>query len=650
MVDQCTMAELRRAPTEGYAEAIVVLPILAEQIELKQSLINTMTSDQFFRLEKDNPHDHIRWFNKITSTIKYKDVPNSAIKLMLFPFSLVGDRYKELLRACPHHVFTELHQLDTFYNALNPTDQNSLNFAAGGNLLERRTQDVLTIIENKYKCHATGGNTFPKLKDNIQGYVAAAAVNYNQEEDERVEETLTDQDLAEYTIKKMLKALLSNKEKLLELANTPFNENYSAVIIKKLPEKLGDFGKFLTPCSFKMILRDGDEILILNMRHDTSSYSNQPQKESINIINIYDDSCKDFLKDLFATNHQSGNPTFSSHPKLTSPKVKDDIFDPEGGNVLIEKLLDLDSTKDLHPHHNVNPLSGRITFSSPNQLLEEFADELALITFPLGNDDLSFDIESDHKEIEYLLNNNPIKEMDSILEDSVDEDNLADLNKNLFDTMPEMFTDEHALDYSSLSLYDKYDDDLFTVKSDTKYVYNDPFDSKGEKIREFKLLTDELDLPRSSDFLPSPKYDSFLLEDFFEVNALPSTNNEDKNVKKIAISHASLILKDFDPPLYEHPFFKEVLGSETLLSFSSKNEEKVFKPKILTSKGVYFSLIPELSHRGYKVFKIIKILKSSMEIFLFSYGENICILDVPCLHFYPSCTNQFKELGQAKRP
>ncbi|GJR13490.1 reverse transcriptase domain-containing protein [Tanacetum coccineum] len=178
MVDQRTMAELLRAPTEGYAEAIVVPPILAEHFELKHSLINMMTSDQFFRLEKDNPHDHIRWFNKITSTIKYKDVPNHAIKLMLFPFSLAGaarrttnlrneisnfqqkfdesfheawDRYKDLLRACPHHGFTELHQLDTFYNALNPSDQDSLNSAAGGNLLERSTQDVLTIIENKSK-------------------------------------------------------------------------------------------------------------------------------------------------------------------------------------------------------------------------------------------------------------------------------------------------------------------------------------------------------------------------------------------------------------------------------------------------------------------------------------------------------------------
>nr|GEZ86528.1 reverse transcriptase domain-containing protein [Tanacetum cinerariifolium] len=98
----------------------------------------------------------------------------------------------------------------------------------------------------------------------------------NPEEDECVEETYTDPDHAEHTIKvppppsvqkpkppiqrnalvlmpkyqKMLKALLSNKEKLQELANTPLNENCSAVILKKLPEKLGDPGKFLIPCGF----------------------------------------------------------------------------------------------------------------------------------------------------------------------------------------------------------------------------------------------------------------------------------------------------------------------------------------------------------------------------------------------------------------
>nr|GFB72064.1 hypothetical protein [Tanacetum cinerariifolium] len=87
-------------------------------------------------------------------------------------------------------------------------------------------------------------------------------------------------------------------------------------------------------------------------------------------------------------------------------------------------------------------------------MLEEFADELALITFPPGNNDLPFDIESDLREIEYLLNHDPTKKMNSILEDSVDECNLANPNNNLVDTIPEMFTDEHTLDYSYLPLYD----------------------------------------------------------------------------------------------------------------------------------------------------------------------------------------------------
>nr|GEW62205.1 hypothetical protein [Tanacetum cinerariifolium] len=293
----------------------------------------------------------------------------------------------------------------------------------------------------------------------------------NQEEDKRAKETLTDLDLAEYTIKKMLKALLSNKENLLELEDTPLNENCSAVILKKLPEKfgdprkflipsgfselkckaladlgcsaviLGDPGKFLIPCGFselkckaladvganinlmplsvwkklglpelistrmtfelanrpflrtartlidvygeKLILRDGDERLILNMKHDTPSYYNNPQRESIHMINIYNISYEDYLEDLFTnkkiTNHLSGNPTFSSEPdtltsNLTSPEVKDDIFDPERDIVLIEKLLNLDSTNDLPPSYNINPLSGSTTSSFPSLTTSEISD------------------------------------------------------------------------------------------------------------------------------------------------------------------------------------------------------------------------------------------------------------------------------------
>ncbi|GJY18460.1 hypothetical protein Tco_0389951 [Tanacetum coccineum] len=115
--------------------------------------------------------------------------------------------------------------------------------------------------------------------------------------------------------------------------------------------------------------------------------------------------------------------------------------------------------------------------------------------------------------------------MDSILEDSVDENSLYD---NLDDTISEMFTDKHALHYSSPPLWDDYDDNLVdheTVNDDT---YDDPFDLKEEKIKDSKILINELDLPESSDFLPFPECDSVFYEDFSEVDALSSTNNEDK--------------------------------------------------------------------------------------------------------------------------
>nr|GEZ15244.1 hypothetical protein [Tanacetum cinerariifolium] len=257
----------------------------------------------------------------------------------------------------------------------------------------------------------------------------------------------------------------------------------------------------------------------------------------------------------------------------------------------------------------------------------------------------------------YLLHHDLIKDIDSSLKDSIDQNNLADLNNNLADSMPDMFTDEHGLDYSSPLIFDEYDDDFFKVKSDAENVYDDPFDSKGEKIKESKLLIDELDLP--CDFLPF-EYDSFLSDDFSRVDAKPSTINEDKvfnpgilihetpfkiitpivQDKKLAISNASLVIEDCDPPLYELSFFKEVPRSKIQLSFSSENEEKVFKLEIHTSGKVHSSLITELSHQGYKVFKINQIFKSPMKIFLFSCRKDTHILVVPCLYFYPPPLDQ----------
>ncbi|GKF29572.1 hypothetical protein Tco_0095914, partial [Tanacetum coccineum] len=125
------------------------------------------------------------------------------------------DRFKDLLRACPHHGFTELHQLDTFYNALTPTDQDSLNATTGVSTNAHSSSiphspEIAALVDAVkamlhetsfppasvkaveeicvtcggphpyHQCLVTDDNVFPEYQDNIQEYVSAAAVNYNQ--------------------------------------------------------------------------------------------------------------------------------------------------------------------------------------------------------------------------------------------------------------------------------------------------------------------------------------------------------------------------------------------------------------------------------------------------------------------------------------
>ncbi|GJY47631.1 reverse transcriptase domain-containing protein [Tanacetum coccineum] len=77
MADNRTMAELLEAPTEGYEDAIVVPEITADNFELKHGLLTLVQNKQFFGHDKEDPHAHIRYFNKITSTMKFPNVPNA---------------------------------------------------------------------------------------------------------------------------------------------------------------------------------------------------------------------------------------------------------------------------------------------------------------------------------------------------------------------------------------------------------------------------------------------------------------------------------------------------------------------------------------------------------------------------------------------
>ncbi|GJX34841.1 reverse transcriptase domain-containing protein, partial [Tanacetum coccineum] len=555
-----TMEELLRAPTEGYGETIVLLEINADHFEIKTNLLQLVQASSFHGYERENPHTHINSFKRITSTLQFRDVPNDVIKLMMFPYSLDGaakvwyekeppnsiltwedlvtkflnqffppsktthlknkiscftqkfeetlseawERFKEMLRAYPHHGFTELTQVDTFYNGLNKNDQDSLNAAVGGNLLSKTTREALNIIENKskvrYSCNKSNvsrmnttsresvskmDERIDKLADQISTLVEIVSKKvvtpapvkaveeicvtcsgphawYNCPNAERstayippsvnpipipepdVPKTLpkpnipypsrrNDQkshDKASNQMEKIfqifqdlrfdisfadalllmprfaptIRNLLMNKEKLLELAKIPLNENCPTMLLKKLPENLGDPGKFLIPfgkfhfptnfvvvdfeddprvplilgISFlrtsralinvyegELILRDGDERLIFHVNKHPQKHAN----ESIKMINFINVSCEDSVGEVLRLRKSnrflsgSTTPLSDSSPSLTS-------------------------------------------FETSDSLLEEFVDKLSLLDpFPPGNEDV--DVEADLREIKLLLNRDP---------------------------------------------------------------------------------------------------------------------------------------------------------------------------------------------------------------------------------------------------
>nr|GFB03578.1 reverse transcriptase domain-containing protein [Tanacetum cinerariifolium] len=125
MADNRTTAELLQAPTEGYDDAIVIPEITTNNFELKHGLINLVKNKQFFRHDKEDPHAHIRYFNKITSTMRVPNVPSSLIKLMLFLFSLEGAAWIWLEKEPPRSIQTWDDLVSNFINQFFPPSKTT---------------------------------------------------------------------------------------------------------------------------------------------------------------------------------------------------------------------------------------------------------------------------------------------------------------------------------------------------------------------------------------------------------------------------------------------------------------------------------------------------------------------------------------------
>nr|GEX05819.1 reverse transcriptase domain-containing protein [Tanacetum cinerariifolium] len=508
--------------------------INADNFEIKTNLLQLVQANPYHGFERENPHTHINNFKRITSTLKFKDVPNDVIKLMMFPYSLEGSArvwydkeplnsiltWDDLVNKFVNQFFTpsKTTHLNLSLHSKIRGDiwRDSLNAAAGGNLLNNTTREALQLIENKSKvrysgnkpnvsrmnttsrknasktddridkladqistlvdifvkkvvtpapvkgveescvtcgglhayynypntdsnqssvCVATGtynqvapqnrasnymappgfapnqsstsgtlqSNTIPNPKGEMKTITTRSGVAYegpsiltpkktlpkpnipypSRLNDKKLRENATNQMEKFFQIFQDLhfdisfedalllmpkfastvKSLLMNKDKLFELAKIPLNENCSAMLLKKLPENLGDPGRSFLRTGHALIdvygeeitLRVNDEAVTFNL-NKTTRYSSTYDDLSVNRIDIINVAREEYAQEIlgYSNNSTGGNSISTSEPILSDSSPSLTPF--EGSDFILEEI----EGSWVSPIHSV-PKKGGIT-------------------------------------------------------------------------------------------------------------------------------------------------------------------------------------------------------------------------------------------------------------------------------------------------
>nr|GEU37395.1 DNA-directed DNA polymerase [Tanacetum cinerariifolium] len=511
-----TMEELIQAPTEGYGEAIVIPKILAENFEIKTNLLRDVPNDAIKLMlfpyslegaariwyEKEPPNSILTWDDLVNKFVNQFFPPSKTThlknKISRFTqrfeetFGKAWDRFKEMLRACPHHRFSELTQIDTFYNGLTEQDQNSLNATSGGNLLNKTTREALKIIENKSKIRYSRSksnvsrvntNSMDNVKhSNCPGNAAqvqppVVPISIPEPDVPRTQtkptipypSKLNDQKLQEKTTNQMeklfqifhdlhfdiifadilllmpkfastIKSLLANKDKLFELAKVPLNENCSAMLLKKLPEKLGDPGKFLIPCGFTGMdvchaladLGASINLVPLSIWKKLSLPELTPTRMTLELADRSITRPKGVAEDVFVKVRNFYFPTdfvvvdFEADPRVplilgrSFLRTSRSLIDVYGEKITLRynhkssnPTLVYDpsiSENDFSKEPIVKSSSPTITtFGESDFFLEEIEDFLNVDSIPTGIENFVYDPEGDILFLEKLLNEDPFQ-------------------------------------------------------------------------------------------------------------------------------------------------------------------------------------------------------------------------------------------------
>nr|GEX86792.1 reverse transcriptase domain-containing protein [Tanacetum cinerariifolium]GEX86798.1 reverse transcriptase domain-containing protein [Tanacetum cinerariifolium] len=372
MADNRTMAQMLQAPIKGYEDAIVVLPINANNFEFKQTLINLVQSNQFTEgeariwLDKEPPCSILTWEDLVSKFINQFFPPSKTTYLRNEIINFLQklnetcneawERFKDLLRQCPHHGFSELHQLDTFYNALNTNDQDALDSAAGGNFLDKIPRECLSIIESKSKVRYSRSRVTDS-RANLP-YPSRLAKEKLREKDDILAAMFME-------IFRDLYFELSFADALVHMPKfAPMLKNG----LKKLSEKLGDPGRFPIPYFIadpRVPLIRGRPFLStahalidvyereITLRHDEQSLTltcgdtpsiSYNNFESLNKVDLIDAPCEEYSQEVlgFSDVVAKADAFIVIDDEPISPEIDATYYDLEGDILILEALLNSD--------------------------------------------------------------------------------------------------------------------------------------------------------------------------------------------------------------------------------------------------------------------------------------------------------------------
>ncbi|GJQ99853.1 hypothetical protein Tco_0522838 [Tanacetum coccineum] len=315
MADNRTMAQMLQAPIEGYEDAIkFVPPINANNFELKQPLINLVQSNKF--TGRQDPHNHLRFFNKVTSTFRHPEVPNTSVKLLLFPFSLDG-KPEIGLRQGTTKINSHI-GMNLIFPIPPPVVEKESEVTKDTELPS--TEDIQpppfvheqSKTKNQSKSRFRLPTKFMEIFRNLHFELSFADALIHMPK-----------------FAPMFKKMLNNKDKLIELTKTPLNENCSAVVLKKLQKKL-DF------------IADPRVPLILGRPFLRTAHA---------LIDVYEGEIT-LRNDDQSLTLKCGDAPSISYNNLESEEAIDDepvspvfnatYYDPEGDILILEALLNND--------------------------------------------------------------------------------------------------------------------------------------------------------------------------------------------------------------------------------------------------------------------------------------------------------------------